>query len=148
MQGDTPQRVFLFLQGPASRFFGTLGAALAGRGHGVRRINFHGGDQAFWPLPGSISYRGADRDWPAFVEATIVEEGVTDIILFGDCRPRHRAAVKVAEQLEVGMANVNTPAGEGADLPFGGTKRSGFGRELGPLGIDEFVNKRLFYVEK
>src|SRR5580704_7071076 len=57
-------------------------------------------------------------------------------------------AVKVAEQLEVGMANVNTPAGEGADLPFGGTKRSGFGRELGPLGIDEFVNKRLFYVEK
>jgi succinate-semialdehyde dehydrogenase / glutarate-semialdehyde dehydrogenase len=57
-------------------------------------------------------------------------------------------AVNVAEQLEVGMANVNTPAGEGADLPFGGTKRSGFGRELGPLGIDEFVNKRLFYVEK
>jgi succinate-semialdehyde dehydrogenase / glutarate-semialdehyde dehydrogenase len=57
-------------------------------------------------------------------------------------------AKQVAEQLEVGMANVNTPAGEGADLPFGGTKRSGFGRELGPLGIDEFVNKRLFYVEK
>jgi succinate-semialdehyde dehydrogenase / glutarate-semialdehyde dehydrogenase len=30
-------------------------------------------------------------------------------------------AINVAEQLEVGMANVNTPAGEGADLPFGGT---------------------------
>jgi succinate-semialdehyde dehydrogenase/glutarate-semialdehyde dehydrogenase len=57
-------------------------------------------------------------------------------------------ATQVAEQLEVGMANVNTPAGEGADLPFGGTKRSGFGRELGPLGIDEFVNKRLFYIEQ
>ena len=57
-------------------------------------------------------------------------------------------ATEVAEQLEVGMANVNTPAGEGADLPFGGTKRSGFGRELGPLGIDEFVNKRLLYVEQ
>ena len=55
-------------------------------------------------------------------------------------------AIAVARQLEVGMANVNTPAGEGADLPFGGTKRSGFGRELGPLGIDEFLNKRLFYV--
>jgi succinate-semialdehyde dehydrogenase / glutarate-semialdehyde dehydrogenase len=57
-------------------------------------------------------------------------------------------ATAVAERLEVGMANVNTPAGEGADLPFGGTKRSGFGRELGPLGIDEFINKRLFYVQK
>jgi succinate-semialdehyde dehydrogenase/glutarate-semialdehyde dehydrogenase len=57
-------------------------------------------------------------------------------------------ASAVAAQLEVGMANVNTPAGEGADLPFGGTKRSGFGRELGPLGIDEFINKRLFYVQK
>jgi acyl-CoA reductase-like NAD-dependent aldehyde dehydrogenase len=40
-------------------------------------------------------------------------------------------AIRVAEQLEVGMANVNNPAGEGADLPFGGTKCSGFGRELG-----------------
>jgi succinate-semialdehyde dehydrogenase/glutarate-semialdehyde dehydrogenase len=52
----------------------------------------------------------------------------------------------LAEDLEVGMANVNTPAGEGAELPFGGVKRSGFGRELGPLGMDEFVNKRLLYL--
>ena len=43
-------------------------------------------------------------------------------------------ARKVAERLEVGMSNVNTPAGEGAEVPFGGVKRSGFGRELGPAG--------------
>ena len=55
-------------------------------------------------------------------------------------------ARKVAARLEVGMSNVNTPAGEGAEVPFGGVKRSGFGRELGPLGMDEFVNKRMFYV--
>ncbi len=55
-------------------------------------------------------------------------------------------AKKVAQRLEVGMSNVNTPAGEGAEVPFGGVKRSGFGRELGPLGMDEFVNKRMFYV--
>jgi succinate-semialdehyde dehydrogenase / glutarate-semialdehyde dehydrogenase len=52
----------------------------------------------------------------------------------------------IAERLDVGMANVNTAAGEGAELPFGGGKRSGFGRELGPLGMDEFVNKRLLYI--
>jgi succinate-semialdehyde dehydrogenase/glutarate-semialdehyde dehydrogenase len=55
-------------------------------------------------------------------------------------------AQRLAERLEVGMANVNTTAGEGAEIPFGGVKRSGFGRELGPLGMDEFVNKRMFYV--
>jgi succinate-semialdehyde dehydrogenase/glutarate-semialdehyde dehydrogenase len=55
-------------------------------------------------------------------------------------------ARKIAERLEVGMSNVNTPAGEGAEVPFGGVKRSGFGRELGPLGMDEFVNKRMFFI--
>ncbi|GER24278.1 succinate-semialdehyde dehydrogenase [Zafaria cholistanensis] len=55
-------------------------------------------------------------------------------------------AARLAARLETGMANVNTAAGEGADLPFGGIKRSGFGRELGPLAMDEFANKRLFYI--
>ena len=55
-------------------------------------------------------------------------------------------ARRLAQRLEVGMSNVNTPAGEGAEVPFGGVKRSGFGRELGPLGMDEFVNKRMFFV--
>lgn len=55
-------------------------------------------------------------------------------------------AANVARRLETGMANVNTPAGEGAELPFGGVKRSGFGRELGPLGMDEFVNKQMYFV--
>lgn len=55
-------------------------------------------------------------------------------------------AESLAQRLEVGMANVNSTAGEGAEIPFGGVKRSGFGRELGPLGMDEFVNKRMFYV--
>lgn len=55
-------------------------------------------------------------------------------------------AKAVADRLEVGMANVNTPAGEGVELPFGGVKQSGYGRELGPVGMDEFVNKQLYYV--
>ena len=55
-------------------------------------------------------------------------------------------ARKVAERLEVGMSHVNTIAAESAELPFGGVKRSGFGREMGPLGIGEFANKRLFFV--
>lgn len=57
-------------------------------------------------------------------------------------------ATRVAAQLEVGMTHVNTIAAESAELPFGGVKRSGFGREMGPIGIGEFANKRLFFVAK
>ena len=57
-------------------------------------------------------------------------------------------ATEVAQRLEVGMANVNVPGSEMAEMPFGGVKRSGFGRELGPLGMDEFVNKRLLYLKR
>ncbi|TFI40125.1 aldehyde dehydrogenase family protein, partial [Rhodococcus sp. 1R11] len=50
---------------------------------------------------------------------------------------------RVSEQIEAGMVYVNGFGGEGAELPFGGVKRSGFGRELGRHGIDEFANKKL-----
>ena len=50
---------------------------------------------------------------------------------------------KVASQVESGMVWVNHPTLSYPDLPFGGVKNSGFGRELSPLGITEFVNKKL-----
>ncbi len=56
-----------------------------------------------------------------------------------------KLALSLADQLDAGMVWVNEPEGGGADLPFGGTKRSGVGRELGPLGIEEFVNKKLIH---
>jgi succinate-semialdehyde dehydrogenase/glutarate-semialdehyde dehydrogenase len=49
---------------------------------------------------------------------------------------------RVAEQLEAGMVYLNSAGGSQADLPFGGIKRSGIGRELGPAGIEEFMNKK------
>ena len=82
--------------------------------------------------------------WRAVKLANVVDFGLGGAVWSAD----EERAINVAEQLEVGMANVNTPAGEGADLPFGGTKRSGVGRELGPYGIDEFVNKKLIYKPK
>ncbi|CAG7613215.1 NAD-dependent succinate-semialdehyde dehydrogenase [Leucobacter soli] len=57
-------------------------------------------------------------------------------------------AAAVASKLEVGMSHVNIIAAEAAEIPFGGVKRSGFGREMGPVGIGEFANKRLYFVSK
>jgi len=53
---------------------------------------------------------------------------------------------KIADQIDTGMVFINHPTWTQADLPFGGTKRSGFGRELSALGIQEFVNKKLIRV--
>ena len=55
-------------------------------------------------------------------------------------------AKRVADQIDAGMVYVNIVGADGAELPFGGTKRSGFGRELGAYGADEFVNKKLIRV--
>ncbi|HEY2478921.1 MAG TPA: NAD-dependent succinate-semialdehyde dehydrogenase [Solirubrobacterales bacterium] len=52
-------------------------------------------------------------------------------------------AERVANQIEAGMVYVNLVGADSPELPFGGFKRSGFGRELGRFGADEFVNKKL-----
>jgi succinate-semialdehyde dehydrogenase/glutarate-semialdehyde dehydrogenase len=50
---------------------------------------------------------------------------------------------KIASQIDSGMVFINQPIRTQAELPFGGVKNSGFGRELSELGFDEFVNKKL-----
>jgi succinate-semialdehyde dehydrogenase / glutarate-semialdehyde dehydrogenase len=53
---------------------------------------------------------------------------------------------KVAAKIESGMIFINQPAWTAAQLPFGGVKNSGFGRELSELGFGEFVNVKLINV--
>jgi succinate-semialdehyde dehydrogenase/glutarate-semialdehyde dehydrogenase len=98
-------------------------------------------EELFGPV--AVVYKvGSDDEAVALANA--VEFGLGGAVWSTD----ERRAAKVAARLEVGMANVNTSSAVGPDFPFGGTKRSGFGRELGPTGIEEFVNKRLFYVQR
>ncbi len=55
-------------------------------------------------------------------------------------------AERVARQIEAGMVFVNVVDADGVELPFGGVKRSGLGRELGRFGIEEFVNRKMIRI--
>ncbi len=92
------RRVFLFLQGPHGPFFNALGGMLRAAGAKVIRVGFNAGDQAFWSDTTSfIPYLGNPDDWPATFTDIVTHNGVTDIVLYGDTRPIHANAVRIAK---------------------------------------------------
>lgn len=88
---EAAAKTFLFLQGPHGPYFAMLAQALRERGHRALRININGGDKIDWPGD-ATDYRGTFRNWPLFFDDFVVNQGVTDLILYGDCRPYHASA--------------------------------------------------------
>lgn len=92
-----PAKAFLFLQGPHGPFFRRLGRALRQAGAKVWRVGFNAGDAAFWGRdPGYIPYRGDLPGWPATFAGLLDQHNITDIVLYGDVRPIHAEAIKIA----------------------------------------------------
>lgn len=98
---NTSERRFLLLQGLMGPFFQKIGSALRNEGYGVWKINFNGGDKLFWSLPNGISFTGTDTEWPVFLLGKLDKLQITDVILFGDCRPLHRTAIKICQELTI-----------------------------------------------
>jgi succinate-semialdehyde dehydrogenase/glutarate-semialdehyde dehydrogenase len=68
----------------------------------------------------------------------------SDFGLAGSVWTRDEArGLRVASRVDTGMMFINNIDWTDAELPFGGIKHSGYGRELGQMGIQEFVNKKL-----
>lgn len=98
---DTPvPRCFLFLQGPITPFFAEVAAGLVALGHATHRINLNLGDRLFWhggPGP-MVDYRGPPEAWPGFIDAYLDRHGVTDLVLLGEQRAYHLAAIAAADR--------------------------------------------------
>jgi succinate-semialdehyde dehydrogenase/glutarate-semialdehyde dehydrogenase len=80
-------------------------------------------------------------------DAAIALANDSDFGLGGSVFTRDIARGKrVASRVETGMIFINNIDWSDAELPFGGIKNSGYGRELGDMGIQQFVNKKLVRV--
>ena len=88
--------------------------------------------------PVASVYRASDEA-DAIAKANDIPFGLGSYVYTTD----PEQAERVANQIEAGMVFVNLTLADGVELPFGGVKRSGTGREMGRLGADEFVNKKL-----
>jgi succinate-semialdehyde dehydrogenase / glutarate-semialdehyde dehydrogenase len=93
-------------------------------------------EELFGPVV--VVYRATD-DGEAVRLANSSPYGLSGVVF---CRDLDRARA-VIDGLDTGMAWINQSSGSEAGLPFGGIKRSGFGRELSHLGLLEFANRKL-----
>ena len=90
--------------------------------------------------PAAVVYRVANED-EAIVLANDSPYGLGGSVFCTDLARAERVAARV----ESGMVWINHPTASLPNLPFGGVKQSGFGRELSRLGMTEFVNQKLIY---
>ncbi|MDG4647437.1 capsule biosynthesis protein CapA [Roseibacterium sp. SDUM158017] len=95
-------RVFLFLQGPHGPFFHRLSRQLKAAGARTLRVGFNRGDDAFWPDRASYIAQTAPLEgWPDRIAALLEANAVTDLVLYGDTRPIHAAAIRAARDRDI-----------------------------------------------
>jgi capsular polysaccharide export protein len=96
---STGRRVFLFLQGPPGIFARTVADELELLDCRTLRINLCPGDWIGWHDKRCTSFKGSLQDWPSWLRAFCLENGVTDLVYYADRFPYHAAAAEVGAEL-------------------------------------------------
>lgn len=92
---------FLFLQGVSSPFFAFLADRLVAHGHQIHKVNFNCGDAAYWLPRPAWRFRASLPLLPAWLADKFAAHAFTDMVLFGDRRPIHIAAIAWARQVGI-----------------------------------------------
>ncbi len=91
----------LLLQGPAGPFFRRVAGHLRREGCQVTKVNFNFGEDFYYPGPDVVRYRESLDAWPDFFAELVQARAISAVLMFGDLRPIHAAAIKRAETLGV-----------------------------------------------
>lgn len=94
-------RHLLLLQGPAGPFFARVARQLRAAGARITKVNFNGGEDLYYRGPEVVKFSQPLAQWPDFFERLLRERSIDGVVLFGDCRPLHRAAIERAGRLGV-----------------------------------------------
>ena len=94
----------LLLQGPLGPFLRRLSIDMELAGAKVFKVNFNGGDWLFYPTR-AFNFRGHMEEWPRYFEKLLDQLNVDIVMLYGDCRPIHKAAHQIAHKrgIEIGV---------------------------------------------
>ena len=93
------ERHFLFLRGPFGAFFARLAEQLEAGGATISKVVFDGGDLSDWGhFRPHIAYRDREEDWPAWLDRFLIDNKITDLVVFNDCIEVHMAAIAAAKR--------------------------------------------------
>ena len=106
-------RRFLIVTAPFGPFGRALAEQLSAEGASVARMLFNAGDAAYWRRPGAVPYTGEVRRWPQRLARLVQDQGLTDLIVFGEGGPYNQGVLSQADKLKAMAA----AAGAGPDAP-------------------------------